>query len=110
MYRYLVEVPHEGDVFACALVVRVFLESGSHYLTHADWGCRDGVHKAWMIVDAESREEARWVVPAPMRESAEVIRLGRFTPAEIEQILNDHERVDHVNRVARLGAGGAGSE
>ncbi|MDX1382195.1 MAG: hypothetical protein R3190_01060 [Thermoanaerobaculia bacterium] len=90
MHRYLVEVPHEGDAFACARVVRAFLSTGSHYLTHADWGCRDGVHKAWMIVEAESREEARWVVPAPMRESATVVRLGRFGPQEIESILRDH--------------------
>jgi hypothetical protein len=36
MARYLIEVPHEPDVQACAGVVQVFLATGSHLLTHAD--------------------------------------------------------------------------
>ena len=67
MARYLIEVPHEPEVQACARVVQVFLATGSHLLTHADWGCFNGVHSAWIIVDADSEEEARYVVPPAFR-------------------------------------------
>ena len=35
MERYLIEIPHEAEVQACARAVRIFLASGSHVLTHA---------------------------------------------------------------------------
>ncbi|HYX20866.1 MAG TPA: hypothetical protein VFA98_08480 [Thermoanaerobaculia bacterium] len=41
MPRFLIEVPHEAETVACARVVDVFLKSGSHFLSNADWGCRD---------------------------------------------------------------------
>jgi hypothetical protein len=48
MPRFLIDVPHESDVVSCARASKVLLESGSHFLTHADFGCTDGVHKAWI--------------------------------------------------------------
>ena len=90
MDRYLIEVPHEAGELACARVVRTFLDTGSHYLTQADWGCEDGEHKAWMIVEASDPDEARWIVPAPLRAAAEVVRLNRFDSAHIDEILSRH--------------------
>lgn len=90
MGRFLVEVPHESDTLGCARVIRTFLETGSHYLTHADWGCEDGDHKAWLIVDADDREEARCIVPPQFRPSARVVRLSRFSMEEIDAIIARH--------------------
>lgn len=88
--RYLVEVAHEDGAVACARVVDVFLQSGSHFLTHADWGCKDGEHKALMVIEADSREEALHVVPPAFRGRAKVLLLHRFSPAEIGKILRYH--------------------
>lgn len=82
--RYLIEVEHDADRRACTKAVKVFLRTGSHFLTHADWGCRDGEHKAWIVVDVESKEEARNIVPAEYRGLAKVVQLNRFTMAEME--------------------------
>jgi len=90
MARFLVEVPHDAGAVPCARVVDVFLRTGSHFLTHADWGCKDGVHKAWFIAEAESRDEARNIVPPTLRRDAQVIGLNDFTSAEIEHILNQY--------------------
>jgi hypothetical protein len=79
MARFVVEVPHEAERIACARVIEIFLKTGSHYLTHADWGCKDGDHKAWIVADVDSREEARSIVPAPMRPQAKVVQLNCFT-------------------------------
>jgi len=90
MARFLVEVPHETASVPCARVVDVFLRTGSHFLTHADWGCKDGVHKAWFIADVGSREDARNIVPPALRTEATIIGLNDFTTAEIEHILNQY--------------------
>jgi len=46
MAKYLVEVSHSPDKIECLHTIQIFLSSGSHFLTHADWGCLDGDHKA----------------------------------------------------------------
>jgi hypothetical protein len=51
--RVLIEVLHEETRVACARVVDVFLRTGSHFLSSGDWGCKDGVHKAWIGVEVE---------------------------------------------------------
>jgi hypothetical protein len=91
MPKFLIEVPHSEDRKACARVVDVFLKTGSHFLSTADWGCRDGDHKAWMVVDVDSKEEARGIVPPAFRAEARIVGLNAFTQEEIDRILNEHE-------------------
>jgi hypothetical protein len=91
MARFLIEVAHPEEQVACARVVQVFLQTGSHYLTHADWGCSDGDHRSWMIVDADSKEQARDIVPPPYRSIAKIIGLNSFSMAQIEGILKTHK-------------------
>lgn len=90
MARFLIEVPHDNETVACSRVVHVFLTSGSHFLTNADWGCKDGVHKAWMIVDVGSKEEARAIVPSAFRADAKVVSLNYFELDKIERFLARH--------------------
>jgi hypothetical protein len=92
MSKFLIEVPHESDQAKCARAVQVFLSSGSHFVTNADWGCRDGDHRAWIIVDVGSKEEARSIVPPIYRSQAKIIGLNRFTLQEIEALLREHAK------------------
>ena len=78
MTRFLIEIPHDSDKIACTKVVRALLSSGSHFLSNADWGCQDGDHRAWMVVDVASREEAQAIVPPAMRAEARVVKLVKF--------------------------------
>jgi hypothetical protein len=87
MARFLIEVPHSEDPGECARAVQYFLETGSHFMTHADWGCSDGVHKAYIIVDAEGKDEARGLVPRVFRSEATIVKLNKFTMEEIEEVL-----------------------
>jgi hypothetical protein len=88
MSKFLIEVPHKAELYDCARVVHVFQTSGSHFLTHADWGCQDGVHSAWMIVEVHSRDEARAIIPPAFRQRAKVIALNKFTSGEIDSTLS----------------------
>ena len=69
----------------------MFLKTGSHYLTGADWGCKDGVHKSWMLVDVDSKEDALRIVPPAFRAHAKVVQLNSFSMKEIDSILKKHE-------------------
>lgn len=90
MARFLVEVPHDAGMVPCARVVDVFLKTGSHFLTNADWGCKDGEHKAWFIAEVDRRDDARNLVPSPLRSETRVVQLHNFTTAEVEHILNQY--------------------
>jgi hypothetical protein len=90
MARFLIEVPHEPEQIACARVVKIFLTSGSHLLTHADWGCMDGDHRAWMIVDVADKSEAMAIIPPALRSVARIIGLNTFSLNQIDEILRKH--------------------
>jgi hypothetical protein len=92
MARFLIEVPHEADTVACTHAVRIFRQTGSHFLTNADWGCRDGEHKGWMTVEVKSKEEARRILPPAYRAQAKIVRLNKFAITEIEELLRHHQR------------------
>jgi hypothetical protein len=92
MARFLVEVPHESEAVSCARASKVLLESGSHFLTHADFGCNDGVHKAWIVVDVDSKDEARNMLPPSYRRQATIVQLNKFGLNELDDLIKQHER------------------
>jgi hypothetical protein len=90
MPKYLIEVPHAEEEQACAEVVKVFLLTGSHFLAQAEWGCMDGVHSAWFIVETDNKEEARTIVPPAFREQARIVGLNQFSMEQIDGIMARH--------------------
>lgn len=90
MSRFLIEVPHGPAVTECNRAIEVFLRTGSHFLTRADWGCPDGEHKAWLIVDVETKDEARSIVPPDYRPQARVVQLRTYTLRDLEEVRPDH--------------------
>jgi hypothetical protein len=87
MEKFLIEVPHEGDVASCSRAVRDFLASGSHFVTNAEWGCKDGNHKAWLIIEAENRDEAIRILPPAYKVNAIVTQLNKFTRKDMQDTL-----------------------
>ena len=92
MSRFLVEVPHEAGAPECLRAVEIFLRTGSHFLARADWGCLDGVHSAWMIVEVDSKEEARAIVPSAYRAEARIVQLNSFTMAQVAELRGQSRR------------------
>ena len=90
MAKFLIEVPHEGTKRDCTRAVEVFLRTGSHFLTHADWGCKDGEHKAWLIIDVATKDEARSVVPPEYRSRAKIVGLNAFSQEDLDAIQRQH--------------------
>lgn len=90
MEKYLIEVPHEATEAACNNAIRIFLETGSHFLRQADWGCHDGEHKAWLMVEAENKDQARQIVPSLFRPVAKIVKLHTFTRTEMDSLAGIH--------------------
>jgi hypothetical protein len=86
MEKFLIEVSHGEDKFSCTRAIQVFLRSGSHFVTHADWGCKDGDHKAWLIVEVENKESAMRILPAAYQQMAKITKLNKFTREEIGEL------------------------
>jgi hypothetical protein len=80
MKRYLVETPHSAE--ECEKLIKQVYAMG--YLYHFDWGCDDGVHSGWAIIEAENEADARLTVPSLVRRSAKVVRLTKFTKDQID--------------------------
>ncbi|HEX7249314.1 MAG TPA: hypothetical protein VF262_02895 [Burkholderiales bacterium] len=103
MARFLIEVPHEANAVACSHAVQIFLNTGSHFLTHADFGCADGEHKGWLTVEVDSKEEARRILPPAMRARARIVRLSKFSLTHVGALLKDHLQ-DSGREAARAAA------
>lgn len=81
MDRFLVISPHTPAV--CKDAIRQVLFAG--YITHFDWGCLDGDHTGWVIIEAENAKEALMVVPSGQRHIARAVRLTKFSAADLEK-------------------------
>jgi hypothetical protein len=82
MDRFLVISPHTNE--DCTNAIKQVMFAG--YITHFDWGCMDGEHTGWVIIEADNAKEALMVVPSGQRSSARVIRLTKFSPADVEKM------------------------
>jgi hypothetical protein len=91
MSKYLIEVPHESEKIECLRSVSIFLSTGNHFLKNADWGCLDGQHQAWFIMDLNSKYEARQLVPPAYRKDAKITQLNKFKLEEVEELLKHHK-------------------
>ena len=91
MDKFLIEVPHGADKASCELAIKVFLQTGSHFLTHADWGCMDGEHKAWIIAEVGNKEDALYILPPAFRQTAKITKLTQFSAKELQEADTFHK-------------------
>jgi hypothetical protein len=78
MDRYLIETPHSAE--DCHKLVEQIAAMG--YLHHFEWGCADGVHCGWAIVETDSLAHAKQMVPWMVRDKARVVKLVKFEIAD----------------------------
>jgi hypothetical protein len=83
-------IASELDPVACARAVQLLLQTGSHYLTHADFGCKDGDHCAWIVVECDNKDQARNILPPAYRTKANIVGLNKFSLDELEALLKLH--------------------
>jgi hypothetical protein len=90
MAKFFIEVPHEAEKGACLRAIQILLQTGSHYLTNAEFGCYDGEHKGWVIIEVDSKEEARGILPPVYRSQAKIVNISKFKLEEVDEMLRHH--------------------
>lgn len=79
MDRFQIISPHTAAT--CIDVLMDVLQSG--YVTHFEWGCQDGDHTGYIIIEASDKAEAMMVVPSLYRNDARAVKLNTFSPEEV---------------------------
>jgi hypothetical protein len=74
MYRYLIESPHAPE--DCDRIIQEIHNAG--YLHYFEWGCHDGVHTGWAIMETDNIEHAKQIVPWMVRDKARIVKIERF--------------------------------
>jgi len=84
--HYLIISPHTAE--ECLAALDDIAAKGKDELARWDWGCADGDHTGYCIVDAVSKEAALAMVPQKERSKSRATLLNKFS---IEQIRAFHE-------------------
>jgi hypothetical protein len=85
MPRYLISLTHGADHEVCVRALHSIERYGGHLFTHAEWGCKAGVHSGWLVVELDSRDAAMQMIPPEFRDDAQVVELNKFTHEEIAE-------------------------
>lgn len=89
MPKFLIEFRHADDYEGCVRALDAIATLGSHLVSNAEFGCEDGVHCGWMVVEVNDRREAELIVPPALRPDARVIQLRRWSPEEITAMVRE---------------------
>jgi hypothetical protein len=84
MARYLLTCPHTPE--DCVPDIDSILGHSKELLARFDWGCKDGEHIGWVVVEAANETTARMMLPVAIRNKASLRLVNKFTPQDIEQM------------------------
>lgn len=93
MNKYLIEVSQSSYELSNRRASYIFNRTGSHFVTHAEWGFQDGQYKAWFVAETENKQEAMRILPSAYRRSANIILIKKFPRTSTDDIL----AVSHVD-------------
>jgi hypothetical protein len=89
MNKYLIEVTQSSYKLSNMRASYIFKRSGSHFVTHADWGLRDGEYKAWLVAETENKKAAMQILPSAYRRSAKITLVQKFSRTSTDNKLTD---------------------
>ena len=84
MARYLLTCPHTPE--DCVPDLDSILGHSQELLNRFEWGCTDGEHVGWAIVEAGNESVARMLLPVSIRQKASVRQVTKFTPQDIKNL------------------------
>ncbi|HLF71707.1 MAG TPA: hypothetical protein VI759_06120 [Dehalococcoidia bacterium] len=87
MARYLVSSEHTEE--DCVRALDSVLAISQQLMARFDWGCKDGDHRGWVVVEAQDKNTAKMLLPTFIRDKAQVVALTKFTPEDVKSF-HDH--------------------
>jgi hypothetical protein len=83
--RFLIAAPHTPE--ECRRALDEVMARGPEELARYDWGCADGDHTGYAVVEAGSKAAVEATIPAFLRSRAKIVELRRYT---LEQVRSLH--------------------
>ena len=87
-HEYLIVVTH--DAADCLRLLDDWARDHKRLLAKAKWGCSEGVHTGWVVVEATSEQAAMAMIPASSREYARAVMVETM------------DKPDRLQRVHRM--------
>ena len=84
MPHYVIEMSHTDR--ECLATHDMIVRLGMHILHHTWWGCRVGDHTGWLDIELEREQDARGIVPPPLRKRARVVEVLRLTSHHVKAL------------------------
>ena len=88
MPQYMIEATHTPE--ECLRTIDAVMLAGAHVLVNSLWGCPNGDHTAWIVVETNTDAEAHQIVPPALRNKAKVVKLTKFTPEQVRAMHQAH--------------------
>jgi len=85
---YFVQVPHTKEQCMSALVE--MKDKGDAVLSKFEYGCMSGDHTAYGFLEGSSEDAVRLILPADEQKDARIVKVNKFTAAEIEKMHKEH--------------------
>jgi len=89
MNTYLIEVTQSSFKISSKRASYIFKRSGSHFVTHADWGMDNGEYKAWLVAETKDKKEAMQILPSAYRQNAKITLIKKFSRASTDDKRTD---------------------
>jgi hypothetical protein len=86
--KYFVQVPHTPD--QCMTMLTDMKDKGDSYLSKFSFGCMSGDHTAYAFIDGKSEDDVRQMLPKEVQASAKIVKVDKFTSAQIKKMHEDH--------------------
>jgi hypothetical protein len=80
----MVEMSHTQR--ECVWALKALLDGAPGFLDRFDWGCQDGEHVGWAIIEAENKFQAQELVPQILRAKTRILELRQFTPDQVRSL------------------------
>ena len=77
MNKYLIEVSQREYQISNKRAEYIFRRSGSHFISHAEWGFLDGEYKARLVAETENKKEAMRILPSAYRQYAKIVLVNK---------------------------------
>lgn len=84
MSRFLIQIPYTPD--EQLNVMDRIMDESTDLLCMTYWGEMDGEPSGWMVVLAETEQEARDMLPSDLRSQARIAQVQLLTPQDIDEM------------------------
>lgn len=84
MARYMIAISQPADAYLHTL--DLMRKESPALLERVYWGFMDGDFSGWLLVESDSEEEARHMLPIGLQSEAHIAEVHRYPPSEIKHL------------------------